>query len=50
MNITHDYEDMQYFKTVSTSLPKERKEYCERTIKLLNEAHEIVVLKKKVGN
>ena len=41
----HD-EDIQYFREVANTVPK-KKVYCEKTIKLLEEAHAIVTAKKK---
>jgi hypothetical protein len=44
----HD-ENVKYFLERENTVPK-KKEYCERTIRLLSQAHEIVVPKKKVMN
>ena len=40
-------EDIQYFREVANKIPIGRKTYCEITIRLLSQANEIVVLKKK---
>ena len=50
MNLLSHTEDIQYFKEVANTVPKKKAKYCERTIKLLEEAHEIAVTKKVKSN
>ena len=47
--LTHD-EEIQFIKEMANYVPKKKAKYCEETMKLLSEAHEIAVTKKVKSN